>query len=125
EDSSKQGRKIDEIDQDPDITFLQHDVEIQGRHGPEMKFETEVYTAEDVSIAGATITTAGASISTAKTLVYIRRSASKDKEVPELVAGSSKRDAEEELDQGSSKRQKTGENSELVEESKEKEDEVS
>ncbi|GJX10719.1 putative reverse transcriptase domain-containing protein [Tanacetum coccineum] len=31
------------------------------------------------------------------------------REVPELVAGSSKRDAEEELDQGSSKRQKTSE----------------
>ncbi|GJV03047.1 hypothetical protein Tco_0736279 [Tanacetum coccineum] len=33
EDSSKQGRKIDEIDQDPDITLVQHDAEIQGRHG--------------------------------------------------------------------------------------------
>ncbi|GKB17922.1 hypothetical protein Tco_0851845 [Tanacetum coccineum] len=33
EDSSKQGRKIDKIDQDPDITFVQHDAEIQGRHG--------------------------------------------------------------------------------------------
>ncbi|GJX02843.1 hypothetical protein Tco_0188759 [Tanacetum coccineum] len=44
------------------------------------------------------------------------------REVHELAAGSSKRDVEEELDQGSSKRQKTSENSELVEESKEKED---
>ncbi|GKB53862.1 hypothetical protein Tco_0904615 [Tanacetum coccineum] len=44
------------------------------------------------------------------------------REVPELAAGSSKRDAEEELDQGSSKRQKTSENSEPAEESKEKED---
>ncbi|GJU97680.1 hypothetical protein Tco_1326951 [Tanacetum coccineum] len=43
-------------------------------------------------------------------------------EVPELAAGSSKRDAEEELDQGSSKRQKTSKNSEPAEESKEKED---
>ncbi|GJR76702.1 putative ribonuclease H-like domain-containing protein [Tanacetum coccineum] len=48
------------------------------------------------------------------------------REVPELVAGSSKRDAEEELDQGSSKRQKTSENSKPTEESKEKEnDELS
>ncbi|GJS87486.1 hypothetical protein Tco_0770122 [Tanacetum coccineum] len=39
-----------------------------------------------------------------------------------LAAGSSKRDTKEELDQGSSKRQKTGENSEPAEESKEKED---
>ncbi|GKA38953.1 putative reverse transcriptase domain-containing protein [Tanacetum coccineum] len=194
EDSSKQGRKIDEIDQDPDITLVQHDAEIQGRHGQEMEFETEVYTAEDVSTAGAAVTTAGASISTAspprvstaedistaETLVYIRRSAAKDKgkakmdesepeqtktklqqrqeragyeaavrlqeqldeeerkriclgtfvpmeteirrEFPELAAGSSKRDAEEELDQGSSKRQKTGENSVAAEESKKKED---
>ncbi|GKB17923.1 hypothetical protein Tco_0851846 [Tanacetum coccineum] len=44
------------------------------------------------------------------------------REVPELAVGSSKRDAEEELDQGSSKRQKTVENSEPAEESKEKED---
>ncbi|GJX37216.1 hypothetical protein Tco_0250519 [Tanacetum coccineum] len=68
-------------------------LEIQGMHGQEMEFETKVYTAEDVSTAGAAVTTAGASISTAsplivstaedisiaKTLVYIRRSAVKDK----------------------------------------------
>ncbi|GJU70985.1 putative ribonuclease H-like domain-containing protein [Tanacetum coccineum] len=39
-----------------------------------------------------------------------------DRAVPELAAGSSKRDAEEELDQESSKRQKTGKSSELAEE---------
>ncbi|GKB53863.1 putative ribonuclease H-like domain-containing protein, partial [Tanacetum coccineum] len=92
-DSSKQGRKIDEIDQDPDITLIQHDTEIQGRHGQEMEFETKVYTAEDVSTACVAVTTAGASISTAspprvsttedistaETLMYIRRSAAKDK----------------------------------------------
>ncbi|GJZ45782.1 hypothetical protein Tco_0593378 [Tanacetum coccineum] len=44
------------------------------------------------------------------------------REVLELAAGSSKRDAEEELDQGSSKRQKTSENSKPAKESKEKED---
>ncbi|GJV52295.1 hypothetical protein Tco_1448036 [Tanacetum coccineum] len=65
EDSSKQGRKINEIDQDPDITLVQHDVEIQGRYGQEMEFETKVYTTKDVSTAGASVTTAGASISTA------------------------------------------------------------
>ncbi|GJY08233.1 hypothetical protein Tco_0375287 [Tanacetum coccineum] len=66
---------------------------IQGRHGQEMEFETKVYTAEDVSTAGVAVTTTGASISTAspprvstakdistaETLVYIRRSAAKDK----------------------------------------------
>ncbi|GKD23100.1 hypothetical protein Tco_1224803, partial [Tanacetum coccineum] len=40
---------------------------------------------------------------------------------PELAVGSSKRDAEEELDQESSQRQKTGESSELVEEPRNKE----
>ncbi|GKD51238.1 hypothetical protein Tco_1280214 [Tanacetum coccineum] len=44
------------------------------------------------------------------------------KEVPKLATGSSKRDAEEELDQGSSKRKKTSENSKPAEELKEKED---
>ncbi|GKG17481.1 hypothetical protein Tco_0362438, partial [Tanacetum coccineum] len=66
---------------------------IQGRHGQEIEFETEVYITEDVSTASAVVTTAGASISTAspprvstaedistaETLVYIRRSATKDK----------------------------------------------
>ncbi|GJU80294.1 hypothetical protein Tco_1282659 [Tanacetum coccineum] len=46
--------------------------------------------------------------------------------VPKLAAGSSKRVAEEELDQESSKRQKTGESSELIEEPRDKEvDELS
>ncbi|GJZ64430.1 hypothetical protein Tco_0620851 [Tanacetum coccineum] len=44
------------------------------------------------------------------------------REVPKLAAGSSKRDAEKELDQGSSKRQKTSKNSKPAKESKEKED---
>ncbi|GJR36570.1 hypothetical protein Tco_1212254 [Tanacetum coccineum] len=44
-----------------------------------------------------------------------------DKGVPELAAGSSKRAAEEEHDQESSKRQKTGESSELAKEPKDKE----
>ncbi|GKD46978.1 hypothetical protein Tco_1271623 [Tanacetum coccineum] len=44
-----------------------------------------------------------------------------DRAVPELVAGISKRAAEEELDQESSKRQKTGESSELAEEPRDKE----
>ncbi|GKB31386.1 hypothetical protein Tco_0870787 [Tanacetum coccineum] len=44
-----------------------------------------------------------------------------DRAVPELAAGSSKRDAEEERDQESSKRQKTGESSELAEKPRVKE----
>nr|GEU51252.1 ribonuclease H-like domain-containing protein [Tanacetum cinerariifolium] len=61
EDSSKQGRKIDDIDQDPNISLVQHDAKVQGRHEQEIKFKTE-------------------DISTAEILVYIRRTASKDKE---------------------------------------------
>ncbi|GJT58204.1 hypothetical protein Tco_0993258 [Tanacetum coccineum] len=93
EDPSKQGRKIDEIDQDPDISLVQHDAEIQGRHGHDMEFNFDVSTAEPVSTADATVTTASVAISTAsplrvsttdditmaETLVYIRRSAAKDK----------------------------------------------
>ncbi|GKB83437.1 hypothetical protein Tco_0950332 [Tanacetum coccineum] len=48
-----------------------------------------------------------------------------DRAVPELAAGSSKRDAEEELDQESSKRQKTAKSSEKAEEPKDKEEELS
>ncbi|GJW96065.1 hypothetical protein Tco_0177873 [Tanacetum coccineum] len=49
-----------------------------------------------------------------------------DRSAPKIAAGSSKRDAEEELNQESSKRQKTGEGSEPTEESKDKEsDELS
>ncbi|GKC71190.1 hypothetical protein Tco_1117073 [Tanacetum coccineum] len=269
EDPSKQGRKIAEIDQDPGISLVQHDAEIQGRYGHDMEFdfdfdaakevstaEKDVSTAEPISTAGAVVTTASVVVSTvsptrntgvptadditkAETLVYIRKSAAKDKgkgkmaktetvqtktklqqeqerldfelamrlqdelkekerqritrvhkaassfnleewediqarveadeelvergytlhqlrsysfneiktlfkttmrsvntfvpieskfdrAVPELTAGSSKRDAEEELDQESSKRQKTDESSELAKEPKDKEaDELS
>nr|GEV44180.1 hypothetical protein [Tanacetum cinerariifolium] len=60
EDSSKQERKIDEIDQAPNISLVQHDAEVQGRHEQEIKFK-----AKDIS--------------TAETLVYVRRSESKYK----------------------------------------------
>ncbi|GJZ90582.1 hypothetical protein Tco_0662509 [Tanacetum coccineum] len=73
--------------------------DIVGRHGQEIEFKTEVYSTEDVSTAGATVTTAGDSISiasplrvstaedisTAETLMYIRRSASKDKAIVRLL----------------------------------------
>ncbi|GJQ89958.1 hypothetical protein Tco_0001097 [Tanacetum coccineum] len=175
EDSFNQGRKIAEIDEDPDISLT-------------------------ISTANVPVSTAGAEVSiAAESLVYIRRSAAKrkdkgkaimeeseptqtktkiqqeqerlgfeeaqrlqeqfDKEerqriasvheeailfeatvkrvntftlmesddtVPKVVAGSSKRSAEEELGEESSKRQKIGEGSEPAEESKDKEsDELS
>ncbi|GKD09274.1 hypothetical protein Tco_1188959, partial [Tanacetum coccineum] len=98
DDSSKKGRKIDEIDQDLDISLVQHDAEIQGRHGQDMKFNFDVSIVEPVSTAGVAVTTASVAISTAspprvstadditmaETLVYIRRSAAKDKEQERL-----------------------------------------
>ncbi|GJX24238.1 hypothetical protein Tco_0228683 [Tanacetum coccineum] len=101
EDSSKQRRKIAKIDQDPAISLVQHDVEIQGRHEHDIEFDFDLDAAKDVSTAkpvttvGATVTTASvAAVSTAsstrrvsiadditmaETLVYIRKSATKDK----------------------------------------------
>ncbi|GJV73698.1 hypothetical protein Tco_1493693 [Tanacetum coccineum] len=74
EDPSKQERKIVEIDQDPDISLVQHDVEVQGRHEHDMEsdfefttaeeiytVEKEVSTAEPVSTAGVSVSTVGAS----------------------------------------------------------------
>ncbi|GKC43164.1 hypothetical protein Tco_1060886 [Tanacetum coccineum] len=65
EDSSKQERKISAIDQDPTVSLVQHDVEIQGRHEHDMEFKfnfdaakEDISTAEAVSTAGATVTTA-------------------------------------------------------------------
>ncbi|GJS36221.1 putative ribonuclease H-like domain-containing protein [Tanacetum coccineum] len=74
ENPSKQGRKIAKIDQDPDISLVQHDAEVQGKHEhdmePDFEFTTaeevyttgkEVSTAEPVSTASASVSTAGAS----------------------------------------------------------------
>nr|GEY93599.1 hypothetical protein [Tanacetum cinerariifolium] len=113
EDPSKQGRKIEEIDQDPDISFIQHDADIQEMYEQDMEFNfdavKDVSTAEQVSTVGAVVTTASIDISPAshtrrvsnadditmaKTLVYIRRSATKRK------------------DKGRSKKQKISESSE-------------
>ncbi|GJV35004.1 hypothetical protein Tco_1407481 [Tanacetum coccineum] len=68
EDSFNQGRKIAEIDEDPDISLF--------------TAPKEVYTAEpDISTANVPVSTANAKVSTAaKSLVYIRRSAAKRKD---------------------------------------------
>ncbi|GKA74279.1 ribonuclease H-like domain-containing protein, partial [Tanacetum coccineum] len=109
EDPSKQGRKIAKIDQDPSISLVQHDVEIQGRYEHDMEFdfdfdaamevftaEKDVSTAKPVSTAGAAVTTSIIVVSTvsptrntrvptadkitmAETMVYIWKSAVKDK----------------------------------------------
>ncbi|GJX93082.1 hypothetical protein Tco_0347668 [Tanacetum coccineum] len=106
EDSSKQGRKISEIDKDPTISLVQpeqdmeYDFDVSTAEGfttssvPITTAKLEISTTNIlVSTAGAAVTTASASISTvspprvstaedisgAETLVYIRMSASKDK----------------------------------------------
>ncbi|GJY18660.1 ribonuclease H-like domain-containing protein [Tanacetum coccineum] len=164
----KKGRKIDEIDQDPDIYLVQHDTEFNFDFNAAKEVSTakeDVSTTKPISTAGVVVTTASVVVTTAsptkvstaeditmaESLVYIRRSAEKTKDkvwqaeleeeekerqkricqatmnrvntfVPikskverailELAAESSKRPAEEELDQESSKRQKTRESSE-------------
>ncbi|GJZ98476.1 hypothetical protein Tco_0670929 [Tanacetum coccineum] len=111
EDSSKQGRKIDEIDQDPDITLMSSTC---WRSAAKDKGKAKMDESE---------------LEQTKTKLQQRQEragyeAATEiiKEVLELATGSLKRDVEEEVDQGSSKRQKTSENSEPAEESKEKED---
>ncbi|GJU23652.1 hypothetical protein Tco_1156994 [Tanacetum coccineum] len=105
EDSFKQGRKIAEIDEDPDISLVQqmihHDAQTQGRQEydlePNFEFTApkEVYTAEpDISTANVPVSTAGAEVSTAtESLVYIRRSAAKrkDKEERQRIANAHKK----------------------------------
>ncbi|GJS74361.1 hypothetical protein Tco_0707202 [Tanacetum coccineum] len=78
EDPSKQGSKISKIDQDPTISLVQHDAEIQGRqeHDMEFKFdldaakdvstaEEDISTTKPVSTAGAVVTIASVDVSTA------------------------------------------------------------
>ncbi|GKB08990.1 hypothetical protein Tco_0837302 [Tanacetum coccineum] len=102
EDPSKQGRKIAQIDEDKGINLVQMGAQTQGSYGQDKEFETnfdaakEVSTAKDVSTAkpvstdGAAITTASVVVSTAddinlaETLVYIKRSASKDKGIAKI-----------------------------------------
>ncbi|GJW66210.1 hypothetical protein Tco_0118094 [Tanacetum coccineum] len=108
EDPSKQGKKIAEIDQDPAISLVQHDTKIRGRHEHDMESDFDLDAAKDVSTAklvstaGAAVTTANvAAISTAsptrrvsivdditmaETLMYIRKSAAKDKAAIRLQA---------------------------------------
>ncbi|GKB43062.1 hypothetical protein Tco_0888004 [Tanacetum coccineum] len=61
EDSSKQGRRIGDIDQDSDISLVHHDANIQGRYEDISTAEFNISTAKPVSIAGATVTTASVS----------------------------------------------------------------
>ncbi|GKD90192.1 hypothetical protein Tco_1365699 [Tanacetum coccineum] len=76
ENSSKQGRKISDIDTDPTISLVQPQ--------QDMEYDFDVSTAEGFTTASASISTVSPprvstaeDISGAETLVYIRRSASK------------------------------------------------
>ncbi|GKC53476.1 hypothetical protein Tco_1076221, partial [Tanacetum coccineum] len=113
EDPSKQGRKIAKIDQDPDISLVQHDANIQGRYEHDIEFksdfdaakevstaEKDVGTAEQVSTVGTVVTTASVTanptrnngvstaddITMAETLVFIRKIAARDKAALRLQA---------------------------------------
>ncbi|GKC50927.1 hypothetical protein Tco_1073672 [Tanacetum coccineum] len=79
EDSSKQGRKISDIDTDPIISLVQPQ--------QDKEYDFDVSTAKRVTTASASISTVSPlrvstaeDISGAETLVYIRRSASKAKD---------------------------------------------
>ncbi|GKE94526.1 hypothetical protein Tco_1579381, partial [Tanacetum coccineum] len=93
DDSSKQGRKISDIDTDPTISLVQPQQDME--YDFDATASIPVTTAGlEISIANAVVTTTSASISTvspprvstakdisgAETLVYIRRSASKAKD---------------------------------------------
>ncbi|GKE78708.1 hypothetical protein Tco_1544828 [Tanacetum coccineum] len=54
----KKGRKIAEIDQDPAISLVQHDAEIQGRHEHDMEFDFDLDAAKDVSTTEKDVSTA-------------------------------------------------------------------
>ncbi|GJS13078.1 hypothetical protein Tco_0407550 [Tanacetum coccineum] len=81
EDASKQGRKIDDIDKDAEVTLVD---ETQGRYGDDLVFDTsvldgeevfagqdvvekEVSTADPVTTAGEVVTTASVEVSAATT----------------------------------------------------------
>ncbi|GJV87548.1 hypothetical protein Tco_1531486 [Tanacetum coccineum] len=81
EDPSKQGRKIDEIDQDPTISLVQLDAEIQGRHEHDMEFNFDLDAAKDVSTVEKDVSTAKpvSTSSTAVTTASVATSTAKDK----------------------------------------------
>ncbi|GKD52580.1 hypothetical protein Tco_1281556 [Tanacetum coccineum] len=75
EDSSKQGRKISNIDKDPTISLVHPE--------QDMEYDFDVSTTEGFTTASVPVTTASATpevSTTATNLVYIRRSAEKRKD---------------------------------------------
>nr|GEV24213.1 hypothetical protein [Tanacetum cinerariifolium] len=122
EDFSKQGRKIEEINQDPDISLIQHDANIQGRKSAaKTKDKGKGIMEESESAMTKTkrqqeqerLSLEELFKETMRSIKdFIPMDSEDNKVVPKLAeARSSKRDAKEELDQGSSKKQKIGESS--------------
>ncbi|GJV93630.1 hypothetical protein Tco_1541443 [Tanacetum coccineum] len=80
EDSSKQGRKISEIDKDPTVLLVQPE--------QDMEYDFDVSTAKGFTTASVPVTTASATpkVSTvAANLVYIRRSVEKRKDKGKVI----------------------------------------
>ncbi|GJR31945.1 hypothetical protein Tco_1108177 [Tanacetum coccineum] len=101
EDPSKQGWKIAQIDQDPTISLVQDDAEIQGRYGQDMEYDFDLDAAKDVSTTAGVTTVDTTPISTtsistddvdvageltlAETLMAIKSSASKTQKLKGVV----------------------------------------
>ncbi|GJU18449.1 hypothetical protein Tco_1146415 [Tanacetum coccineum] len=101
EDPSKQGRNISEIDKDPTISLLAQRLQAEERE--------KYFEAEKARLLAELIN---------------QRKSEIERAIPEPTARSLKRDAEEELAQESSKRQKTRESSVSAEGPKDKEEEL-
>nr|GEY05769.1 hypothetical protein [Tanacetum cinerariifolium] len=74
------GRKIDEIDQDLNILLIQHDVEIQERYDQDMEFKLDFDAAKEIPASPTRRVFTADDITMAETLVYIKRSAAKEKD---------------------------------------------
>ncbi|GJX44965.1 hypothetical protein Tco_0261641 [Tanacetum coccineum] len=76
-DPSKQGRKIAKIDQDPDISLVQHDAKVQGR--PDMESNFEFTIAEEVSTVEKGVSTVEPVSTTSASVSTVGASSAKDK----------------------------------------------
>ncbi|GKF15759.1 hypothetical protein Tco_0057221, partial [Tanacetum coccineum] len=86
EDPFIQGRKIDEIDQDPGISLVQHDAAIQGRYGHDMDFDFDFDTAKEVSTAEKDVRLLSQFLLLVQQLLLLVKSAAKDKEERQRIA---------------------------------------
>ncbi|GJU62448.1 hypothetical protein Tco_1244283 [Tanacetum coccineum] len=101
EDPSKQGWKIAQIDQDPTISLVRDNADIQGRYGQDMEYDFDLDAAKDVSTTAGVTTVDTTPISTtsistadvdvadeltlAETLMAIKSSASKTQKLKGVV----------------------------------------